>query len=328
MREREKPTGKHPGIPPTMRAKTRLPPRISSLANSAPRGHHAAMAGTVKDATANSHAGQLARLLQVQEELRQAKEDAEESARVKSAFLALISHELRTPLHQIAGLSAMIQEEAPGEPVREYAAMIRRCANDFRAMIDDLFDLAVAEHARLQIRPEIFRFDDIFRRNCDCLAEILRTSGRGRELELVHLPDAALAGTSWRGDLPKINRVLDNFFKNAVKFSDPGQIVFGCRKLGDRGLGFFVRDNGPGIPEGKRQIVFDLFRQADDSPTRRHGGMGIGLAICKKFADAIDAELICEPGPQRGTTFHLNVPLEPWIPSSASPRATFFSPPP
>lgn len=284
-----------------------LPRAHFFLRNRRLSGDSPAMAGTGEDATANAQAAQFARLLQ---ELRQAKEDAEESARIKSAFLALISHELRTPLHQIAGLSSMIEHEAPAGAVREYARMITRSVNDFLAMIDDLFDLAVAEHARLQLRPEVFRFDDMFRRNRECLEQILRTSERGRELELVHLPDPALLGTSWRGDMIKINRVLDNFFKNAVKFSDPGQIVFGCRKDSESCLSFRVRDNGPGIPKEKRQIVFDLFRQADDSPTRRHGGMGIGLAICKKFADALGAELTCEPGSPRGTTFHLNVPLE------------------
>ena len=98
-------------------------------------------------------------------------------------------------------------------------------------------------------------------------------------------------------------------FKNAVKFSDRGEIVFGCYGLAEAGLGFYVRDNGPGIPLDKRSIIFDLFRQADESPTRHHGGMGIGLAICKKFADALGAGLVCEPGEARGTTFHLKVPL-------------------
>ncbi len=259
---------------------------------------------------AREQAVHLARLMHVQEELRQAKEDAEESTRVKSAFLALINHELRTPLHQITGFSHLIREESTQENVREYADIITRCTEEFRAMIDDLFDLAVAEHARLNLRPEEFSIDEFFERNRASLGEIVRAAGRGNELAVVCRPSPELLGTRWRGDRLKINRVLDNFFKNAVKFSDPGEIGFGFRAHGRNGICFWVSDNGPGVPEHKRQIVCDLFRQADDTPTRRHGGMGIGLAICKKFADALGAQLLFQPGATRGTTFSLNVPLE------------------
>lgn len=249
------------------------------------------------------------KLARVERELREAKEAAEESARVKSAFLATISHELRTPLHQIAGLSAIIQDESTEESVREYARFITRGVEEFLAMVDDLFVLAVAEHARLELRPEVFDVDDFVRHSCRTLEQILEVSGRRQELKIVCRVEAEVAGTVWRGDQLKIRRILDNFFKNAAKFSDPGEIVFGCRALAEGGLEFYVHDNGPGIPMDKRAIIFDLFRQADEAPTRNHGGMGIGLAICKKFADALGAELVCKPGTTRGTTFYIKVPL-------------------
>lgn len=241
--------------------------------------------------------------------LREAREKAEEVERIKSAFLAMVSHEMHTPLHQISGFSSLIASSASEPEIREYAELIGKSAGDFLEILGDLFDLAVAEHAVLKLSPEEFTAREIFTQNRHNLERILRVSGRS-DLKLIFEVDSGAMKTRWRGDRLKINRVLDNLFKNAVKFSDPGEVVFGFRPIDPDVLGFWVRDNGPGVPPEKQDILFDLFRRADESPTRRHGGMGIGLAICKKFSDALGGTIHYEPGPVRGSIFRLDVPLE------------------
>ncbi len=112
------------------------------------------------------------------------------------------------------------------------------------------------------------------------------------------------------GDRNKINQVLNNLFKNAVKFTEKGEIAFGFYQDGKDRLTLFVKDTGVGIPEDKKEVIFEFFRQGDDSHTREHEGVGIGLAISRRILEAMDGRIWLESEEGKGSTFYFNIPLE------------------
>jgi CheY-like chemotaxis protein len=141
------------------------------------------------------------------------------------------------------------------------------------------------------------------------LNEILKISGKKDQIELIFNADKELLIQNITADWTKINQVLINLFKNAVKFTKSGKIEFGLRKIDSGWLSFYVKDTGIGIPEDKHEVVFEFFRQLDDSDTREYGGVGIGLAISKRIAEVLRGSLRVESIQGKGSTFYFNVPV-------------------
>jgi len=139
---------------------------------------------------------------------------------------------------------------------------------------------------------------------------ILHTSAKDEQIELVFKPDTKLPFCHIISDPNKINKVLDNLFKNAVKFTQKGIIEFGSEIIDESTLMFYIRDTGIGIPKEKQSIIFDLFRQVDDSFSRSYGGLGIGLPISMKITSVLQGELSFESEPGKGSTFCFFMPVE------------------
>jgi CheY-like chemotaxis protein len=146
--------------------------------------------------------------------------------------------------------------------------------------------------------------------NRSTLTEIRDTSGKKDQIELVFNPDSQLLLNSIYADKNKINQVLINLFKNAVKFTKKGKIEFGFHQKNPGWITFYVSDTGIGIPKDKHELIFDFFRQLDDSHTRIYGGIGIGLSISKKIADVMEGTLSLESEPGKGSTFYFSFPAE------------------
>ncbi len=255
--------------------------------------------GTVRDMT---------RRKKVEQELIKEKERAVESDRLKSAFLATMNHELRTPLNQIIGFSQLIKMNPVN--AEEYIDNILRGSNHLLEMFEDILNLALAEQSMISIRNNKFVLKDLFEENSLELSEIVHKAGKNNNIKVLCNSNEQLLSQSITSDISKINQVLINLFKNAVKFTESGFVEFGILSDSEGWLTFYVKDSGIGIKKDKHDIIFDFFRQVDDSSTRKFGGIGIGLAISKKIVEVLKGSLnlISEPGV--GSTFSFSIPVE------------------
>ncbi len=242
-------------------------------------------------------------------ELQLAKEKAEESNRLKSAFLATISHELRTPLTSIIGFSQIIKSSTENPEEAKYASIINESGRQFLGMIEDIFDIALTEQGAVTIRDQSFDLETFAREKLQGLEELLNESGKGDRIAVIYDPDEKLLKTQISCDRMKVGQVLTNLFRNAVKFTESGTLTFGFRKEQDNEIRFFVSDTGIGIPEEKLDVIFDFFRQADDSTTRKYEGLGLGLAISRNITQAMGGSLSVISTPGKGSVFSLRVPV-------------------
>ena len=239
-----------------------------------------------------------------------AKERAEESNRLKSAFLALMNHELRTPLNHILGFSELIMSGIAPDDNVSFASSIQTSGQNLLSIIEGVFDMALVEQANIKLRKQTFSLMDHFMENKASIDSILRTSAKQDQIQLIFKPDTRWLSSYITADRSKINQVLTNLFKNAVKFTHKGVIEFGCKIKNESVLVFYVKDTGIGIPKEKQGIIFDFFRQGDDSYTRVYGGIGIGLAISKKITNILEGELTVVSEPDQGSIFSLSLPVE------------------
>ena len=243
-------------------------------------------------------------------EIIAAKEKAEESDRLKTAFLATMNHELRTPLNHILGFSELILSGVAPEDNPSFAQSIQASGQSLLSIIEDVFDLALVEQANIKLRNQTFSLMDHFMENKASFDNILRTSAKHEQIQLVFKPDTQWLSSYVTADRSKINQVLTNLFKNAIKFTQKGSIEFGYKIDDKSNLMFYVKDTGIGIPKDKQSIIFDFFRQGDDSTTRAYGGIGIGLAISQKITKILKGELKVVSEPGEGSTFSLTIPVE------------------
>ena len=244
------------------------------------------------------------------DDLIAAKDTAEESNRLKSAFLATMNHELRTPLNHILGFSELILSGVTPEENINFASSIQHSGQSLLSIIEGVFDLALAEQANIKLRTQTFSLMDHFMENKASFDSILKTSAKHEHIQLTFKPDTRWLSSYVTADRSKINQVLTNLFKNAVKFTHKGTIEFGYEIENESSLIFYVKDTGIGIPKEKQSIIFDYFRQVDDSYTRVYGGIGVGLAIAKKIANVMKGELKVVSEPGHGSTFSLALPIE------------------
>ena len=244
------------------------------------------------------------------DDLISAKEKAEESNRLKSAFLATMNHELRTPLNHILGFSELIMSGVVPEDNASFASSIQVSGQSLLSIIEGVFDLALVEQSNIKLRNQTFSLMDHFMENKASFDSILRTSAKHEQIQLIFRPDTFWLSSYVTADRSKINQVLTNIFKNAVKFTHKGTIEFGFRIENETNLMFYIQDTGIGIPKEKQAIIFDFFRQGDDSYTRGYGGIGVGLAIARKITKILKGELKVVSEPGQGSIFSLSIPVE------------------
>ena len=243
-------------------------------------------------------------------ELAAATEAAEAANRAKSAFLANMSHELRTPMNAILGYSEMLMEEAGEMAPEEMVADLRKvhtAGKHLLSLINDVLDLSKIEAGRMDLYVERFEVTPL-------LAEIEATAVplaavNGNRLAM---PGAETVG-AMNADLTKVRQILLNLLSNACKFTERGEVVLTVERVpalaGDR-MVFRVSDTGIGMTAEQLGRVFDEFAQADASTTRKYGGTGLGLTLCRRFARRMGGEVTVESEPGRGTTFTVDLPAE------------------
>lgn len=220
----------------------------------------------------------------------------------KSAFLARMSHEIRTPLNAILGYTELLMEDIRDEAHLEQVRIIRRSGQALLALIEDILDFSKIEAGEMKLEKAPFRLEELIRNSCEILRPRLQKKNVLLSYEIGQgVPEVLI------GDSHRTRQVLLNLLGNAVKFTDQGQISLSV-KVGAQNenaieLIFAVRDTGIGIPQHKLEAIFSPFQQADESISRRHGGTGLGLTICKQLSKLMGGDVWAHSQVGRGSTF-------------------------
>jgi len=247
------------------------------------------------------------------EALRLHARELEESNRYKSEFLANVSHELRTPLNSILLLSRMLADHASSglssEQARQ-ARVIHDAGTDLRALIDNILDLSRIEAGEVSLQPEEVDLRIIL----SDIADLMRPQFDDKGIRLiVDMDDRVPAIVLTDGE--KVRQILVNFLSNAVKFTEQGEVKLELSVNEDNDaepcpVRISVRDSGIGIPQDKQDTVFEAFKQADGSTSRRYGGTGLGLTISRELAALVGGKIEVQSEVNVGSVFSLLLPLD------------------
>ena len=241
-------------------------------------------------------------------ELMLAKELAEQASRAKSSFLANMSHEIRTPLNAVIGLTHLMQREATERRLKERLGQVHDSAQHLLAVINDILDISKIEAGKLTLEEVAVDIPEILKGVVTLLDDRIRSRGLVLLIETDTFPNLFL------GDPTRISQSLINYTSNAIKFTDSGSITLRAKRLSEDDttatLRFEVEDTGIGIAPEVIASLFDSFKQADSSMTRKYGGTGLGLAITRHLAQAMGGDAGVNSQPGRGSCFWFTVCLK------------------
>jgi len=241
--------------------------------------------------------------------LREAKELAEDSARIKSEFLANMSHEIRTPMNGIIGITNLALKNETTDRQREYLLKIEQSAKSLLRIIGDILDFSKIEAGRLEIEKAEFSLRSFI----DDIHNIQAFFAQAKGIDLIiNMSDEVDFNVI--GDSLRLQQVMLNILSNAIKFTHEGHIAISvdvAERIGDKvKLLFSIKDTGIGMTSEQASRVFDAFNQADSSTTRKYGGTGLGLAISKQLVELLGGEIWLESTPGEGTAFYFTIVFE------------------
>lgn len=242
----------------------------------------------------------------IEENLRAAKQAAEQSNRAKSAFLANMSHELRTPLNAIIGYSEMLEEDAQaagdGAAAKDLQR-IRSSGKHLLALIQDILDLSKIEAGKMTLHLEPMPLGALVTEARETAEPLARKNRNQLEIRYAECGETMLA------DPVKFRQSLFNLLSNACKFTENGVVTLEVERE-DNAVLWHVRDTGIGINAEQQNRLFQSFSQVDSSATRKYGGTGLGLAISQRLCQLMGGEITLQSAPGAGSTFTIRMPLE------------------
>ncbi len=268
------------------------------------------MAGIIQDITDRK---------QTEIELTLAKEKAEESDRLKTAFLQNMSHEIRTPMNAIVGFSNLLFRNANDkDKLKIFTNIISQRCNDLLDIINDILDISKIESGQLPVHLEETNLNELFAELNSFFSEYQKRIDKQHikfSLQALCHQEQYIIIT----DKVKLKQIFINLISNAFKFTEAGKIEYGCKFDKNNNLLFFVSDTGIGIPLDKQQFVFERFAQLQQNIKMNVGGTGLGLPIVKALVGLLNSEVSLESEPLKGSTFSFTIPYNPVQPSPHKP---------
>lgn len=243
-------------------------------------------------------------LERTRERLDKARRAAESASRVKNAFLATLSHELRTPMNGVIGMGELLAHTKLDDRQRQFVEVLLASAKSLTGLMDDLLDISMIEAGEMRLVVGEIDLETLARTLVEAVSAM--ELARRTRLSLEFDPEAR---GLWKGDGKRIRQVLSNLVNNAVKFTGEGAVAVRVVRQLDK-VRFEVKDDGPGVPADQVEIIFDRFRQVEQTESRRHGGVGIGLNICRQLCLAMKGDIGVVSREGEGALFWFELPLE------------------
>jgi PAS domain S-box-containing protein len=246
----------------------------------------------------------LKKIQQINIELEAAKNKAEESDRLKTAFLANLSHEIRTPMNGILGFAELLKSENnTAASQKEYINIIEQSGQRMLRLIGDLVDISKIEAGLVEINNEATELHQLLQK----LHNFFKPAAEHKSIQLQYIKNAD-KNLIINLDSIKLEQILTNLINNALKFTQAGSIQFGYEIIGGS-LQFWVKDTGRGIPAELHEVIFERFRQADNTYLRGEEGSGLGLAICRAYVELMGGRIWVESEPAKGSEFRFDLPF-------------------
>ena len=252
-----------------------------------------------------------------EKELILAKDNAEESDLLKSAFLANMGHEIRTPMNGILGFTELLKEPMlTGEEQQEYIKIIEKSGARMLNIINDLVSISKVESGQM----ELFISETNLNEQIEFIFDFFKPEAENKKLLFSFKNTLSGKEAMIHTDREKVTAILTNLVNNAIKFTSEGSVEFGCEKRGNW-LEFFVKDTGIGVHQEQKVLIFERFRQGSESLTRNYEGAGLGLSISKAYVELLGGKIWVESDPdhkisaglteKKGSTFYFTIPYKP-----------------
>jgi PAS domain S-box-containing protein len=231
-----------------------------------------------------------------------AKENAENAAKIKEDFISTMSHELRTPMNAVLGMTNLLLQEKPQQHQEKYLEVLQSAAKNLLSLINDILDISKIEAGKVVFENIDFNIEELLQN----ITNIYQYTAKEKGLQLDLAYDSNIHPLLV-GDPTKMTQILTNLISNAIKFTNQGGVTIELRLLAVQAdsntIEFLVKDTGIGIPASKLHTIFESFTQADTTTSRKYGGTGLGLTICKKYIELQGGKLAVESEENKGSTF-------------------------